>query len=80
MMLDVAYESLGRLLNELLEYPEVKASKLLHERIKNAVAYHGDIGEHLRGILDDNHKMAKELFEIEQESVSFQNHSNTRIG
>src|SRR2546428_6935592 len=67
IILSVSYESLGKILEQLQEYPEIKASPELTERIRNAILFHRQISTEWQGLLEEHRELKKTVSDLTRE-------------
>ncbi len=67
IMLSVNYESLGKILEQLQESPEIKISPELAERIRNAILFHQQISAELQGLLKEHQELKKTVSDLTRE-------------
>ncbi|MCG3162234.1 MAG: hypothetical protein JMDDDDMK_03474 [Acidobacteria bacterium] len=67
VILSVSYESLGKILEQLQESPEIKASPELAERIRNAILFHRQISTDWQGLLKEHRELKKTVSDLTRE-------------
>lgn len=67
IMLSVSYESLGKILVQLQESPEIKASPELAERVRNAILFHRQISAELQGVLEESQELKRTISDLTRE-------------
>jgi hypothetical protein len=68
VMLSVAYQSLGKILAQLSESPEIQASPELSARIRNAQLFHQQMADELQEMLRENHSLRETVSELTRET------------
>ncbi len=67
MMLTVSYQSLGKILEELQNAPEIKESAELTSRVRNAILFHQQISTEWQGLLREYREIEQELSDLTRE-------------
>jgi hypothetical protein len=67
IMLTVSYQSLGQILEELQNAPEIKRSAELSSQIRNAILFHQQISTELEGVLRRQLEVEQELSDLTRE-------------
>lgn len=67
-MLSISYESLGKILEQLQESPEIKASPEFAERVRNALLFHQQISAELQGLLKERQELEKTISDLTRET------------
>jgi len=66
-MLSVSYESLGEILEQLRDAPEVKTSPALAERVRNAIAFHQQISAEVLALKQERQLLDEKLSALTRE-------------
>jgi len=66
-MISVSYESLGKILEQLRDAPEVQASRALAERIRNAIAFHQQISAEVLALKQERQLLEEKLSDLTRE-------------
>ncbi len=66
-MLSVSYESLGRILEQLQDSSEIRASSELTARIRNAILFHRQISVDLQGLLEEYQNLKRTVSDLTRE-------------
>ena len=64
MMLSVSYESLGKILAQLQDAPEIRGSQTLAERVRNAVSFHRQISVEMQASQQEHEMLKQKLSEM----------------
>jgi hypothetical protein len=65
--LSVSYESLGNILEQLQESPEVKASLELTERVRNAILFHRQVSTEWQELLREHRELLGKISDLTRE-------------
>lgn len=68
VMFSVSYESLGGILEQLQQSPEIKNSPELADRVHNAILFHQQISVELQGLLSEFRELEEKVSELTRES------------
>src|SRR5207244_4339601 len=66
-MLSVSYQSLGKILEQLRDAPEVKVSRSLAEHVNNAIAFHQQISAEVLALKQERKLLEEKLSELTRE-------------
>ncbi len=66
-LLSVSYESLGKILAQLQDAPEIKASQTLAERVRNAISFHQQISVEVEAMRQQQRLVKQKLSEVTRE-------------
>ncbi len=66
-MLSVSYESLGKILEQLQESPEIRNSPELTARVRNAVLFHRQISAELQELLKEHQELRETVSDLTRE-------------
>jgi len=66
-MFSVSYESLGKILEQLQQSPEVRNSPELADHVHNAILFHQQILVELEGLLSERRELEEKVSELTRE-------------
>ena len=66
-MLSISYESLGKILDQLQEAPEIKNSRELAEWVRNAISFHQQMAGNVQALRQEQRRLRQELSDLTRE-------------
>jgi hypothetical protein len=67
ILFSVSFKSLGKILDEISDAPAVKVSPELVGLIRNATDFHHQLYEDVRGLIEENQTLKREISELTRE-------------
>lgn len=67
ILLSVSYKSLGKILEDIHNYPAVVASPELVQLVRNAISFHQQLQKDFSGLLEENQELKEDLSRLTRE-------------
>lgn len=65
--LSVSYSSLGKILNQLQDAPEIQNSSELAEQVRNAISFHQQMAVEVQAVKQERQSLRQELSDLTRE-------------